>query len=148
MLRIRTEQAYPNDWKYLRRVPFYGGSEGDSDDWYLELGRVRGHYNRGHILCWNTRFQSAPKLVKHAHIYRVCKTVSPKHRPQTCTETRCGQCSGPRLIRDHICLLWSSPLSSTPCSDQSTSHQCLPAEKNLCRSCDKATVQHHLVDAS
>jgi len=38
-------------------------------------------------------------------------------------------------------LLWSSPLSSMPHSDQGMPSQCSPAEKKLCRSCGKTTSQ-------
>ena len=93
------------------------------------IDTARGHYNRGHIYCWNCRFRCAPKFVKRAHICRVCKTVNPKHRPGTCVEIRCGQCSGPHATRDHP--PGDQELKCPVCSGAHLFHQC-PTQIKAC----------------
>jgi hypothetical protein len=90
---------------------------------------ARGHYNRGHIYCWNCRFRCAPKFVKRAHICRVCKTANPKHRPESCAEIRCGQ-SGPHATRDHP--PGDQELKYPVCSGAHLFHQC-PTQIKACQ---------------
>jgi len=94
------------------------------------IDTARGHYNRGHIYCWNCRFRCAPKFVKPAHICRVCKTVNPKHGPETGAEIRCGQCSGPHATRDHP--PGDQELKCPVCSGALLFHQC-PTQIKACQ---------------
>jgi len=51
--------------------------------------------------CNRRRFVSQTKHFAPLKICRLCKTMNPKHRTGSCTNIRCGKCSGDHGIKDY-----------------------------------------------
>ena len=56
--------------------------------------------------------------------------MNPKHRPETCAEIRCGQCSGPHGTRDHP--PGDQEFKCSVCSGAHLFHQC-PTQIKACQ---------------
>ena len=54
------------------------------------------------IYVTNQAFRTAPKIVAPLKICTLCKTFKSKHRPESCTNTRCAKCSGNHGAKDHL----------------------------------------------
>ena len=71
----------------------------------------------------NQAFRTAPKIMAPLKICRVCKTISSKHRPGSCTSIRCGKCSGDHATKNHPESV--TRLKCPVCSEEHSFNRCL-----------------------